>query len=49
MQNLEIATTSPHCLCAVAHLCKVVPMAKFKCAPLHNHLNIGYKYNLYES
>jgi len=30
-------------------VCKVAPMAKFKCAPFHNYLNISYKSNFYES
>jgi len=32
----------------VAYLCKVALMAKFKCAPLHNTLNITYQYNVYQ-
>jgi len=27
----------------VAYLCKVAPMAKFKCAALHNSVNIRYR------
>jgi len=37
---------------SVAYACNVARMhvmAKFKCAPLQNNLNIGYKYNFYES
>jgi len=33
---------------AVAYLCKVAAMAKFKCAPFSNNDNIMSRYNFYE-